>query len=228
MPALPQTVLVIDDEVDVVDLVCYNLESAGFQTLSSTDGAEGLRLAQTERPHAIILDVMLPGMHGYQVLEELKKDSRTKDIPVIMVTAKAEVSDRIMGLKAGVDDYVTKPFSPKELVLRVNTLLKWQRRSEEPSTLECGPFFLDRAQLRCYLDGELINLTSTEFRLLAVLVESEGKVVTREELFERVWGDGDSKSRTLDTHLMRLRDKLGEDAKAIHNVRGKGYRCEVL
>lgn len=226
MPAPEQTVLVVDDESDVVDLVCYNLQRAGFRTLQALDGGVGLREAQEKRPDAIVLDLMLPGMHGYQVFEALKQDSRTKDIPVIMVTAKAEVSDRIMGLKAGADDYVTKPFSPKELVLRIQALLKWRRPPDEDSTIESGPFFLDRAQLRCYLSGELINLTSTEFKLLSILVEQSGKVVSRETLFEKVWGTEGSKSRTLDTHLMRLKEKLGEDARAIRNVRGKGYRYD--
>lgn len=223
-----QTVLVVDDETDVVDLVCYSLEKAGYGTLKAFDGGSGLRVAQIERPDVIILDLMLPGMHGYQVFDALKQDSRTNDIPVIMVTARAEVSDRIKGLKAGVDDYVTKPFSPKELVLRVAAVLKWQEAPEKEETkLESGPFFLDRSNLRCYLSGELLNLTSTEFKLLATLIEQSGEVVARQELFERVWGKGDAKSRTLDTHLMRLREKLGEEARWIQNVRGKGYRYEV-
>ena len=169
---------------------------------------------------------MLPGMHGFQVFDALKQDSRTKEIPVIMVTAKAEVSDRIAGLKAGLDDYVTKPFSPKELVLRVQALLKWLPETNTAITLESGDFFLDRNALRFYLDGELVNLTSTEFKLLALLIEQAGDVVARETLFEKVWGKGDATSRTLDTHLMRLREKLGNYAQVIQNVRGKGYRYE--
>lgn len=228
MPDPERTILVIDDESDVVDLVCYNLEKAGYKTLKALEGVGGLSMAKLERPDAIILDLMLPGMNGYQVFEALKQDSRTKDIPVIMVTAKAEVSDRIRGLKAGVDDYVTKPFSPKELVLRVASILKWQQSPEEEDTkLESGPYFLDRSNLRCYCSGELINLTSTEFKLLATLIEQSGELVLREELFERVWGKEDATSRTLDTHVMRLREKLGKEAHLIQNVRGKGYRYDV-
>lgn len=218
------TVLVIDDEIDVVDLVCFNLEKAGLGTLKAYNGSDGLELAQHDRPSAIVLDLMLPGMHGYQVLEALKQDSRTKDIPVIMVTARAEVTDRIAGLKAGVDDYVTKPFSPKELVLRVQGLLRWLPESGVETNLESGLFFLDLNAQRCYLDGEFVNLTSTEFKLLALLIEHTGNVVSRESLFEHVWGKGDATSRTLDTHLMRLREKLGDHAQNIQNVRGKGYR----
>ena len=222
------TILVVDDEADVVDLVCFNLEKAGYKTLKAHDGNEGLRLARQDRPSAMILDLMLPGLNGFQVFEALKQDSRTKDLPVLMVTAKAETTDRIAGLKIGVDDYITKPFSPKELVLRVGAVLKWQPAQSHDAVLESGPFFIDRTQRRCYLDGELINLTSTEFQLLSILVEHAGHVVTRETLFERVWGNGDATSRTLDTHLMRLREKLGDDAQCIQNVRGKGYCYQAL
>lgn len=226
MEAAQHTVLVVDDEIDVVDLVCFNLEKAGLTTLKAYNGTDGLTLAQHNRPSAIVIDLMLPGMNGFQVFDALKQDSRTKDIPVIMVTAKAEVSDRIAGLKAGVDDYLAKPFSPKELVLRVQALLKWLPETIITATSELGPFFLDRNTLRCYLNGELVNLTSTEFKLLALLIEQSGNVVTRETLFDKVWGKGEATSRTLDTHLMRLREKLGDDAQAIQNVRGNGYRYD--
>ena len=186
MDTAQHTVLVIDDEIDVVDLVCFNLEKVGVRTLKAYNGRDGLKLAQNDRPSAIVLDLMLPGMHGFQVFDALKQDSRTKEIPVIMVTAKAEVSDRIAGLKAGLDDYVTKPFSPKELVLRVQALLKWLPETNTAITLESGDFFLDRNALRFYLDGELVNLTSTEFKLLALLIEQAGDVVARETLFEKV------------------------------------------
>lgn len=226
MDATEHTILVIDDEADVVDLVCYNLEKVGFKTLKALSGNTGLDLAQTQRPSAIILDLMLPGLNGFQVFDSLKRDSRTKDIPVLMVTARAETSDKIAGLKAGVDDYITKPFSPKELVLRVRAVLKWSRPHSPEAILESGPFFLDKAQLRCYLNGNLVSLTSTEFRLLTLLVEQTGEVVSRQTLFENIWGKSDAGSRTLDTHLMRLREKLGKDAKLISNIRGQGYRYD--
>ena len=220
------TILVVDDESDVVDLVCYNLEKEGFKTLSALDGIAGLDLARRHRPSAIILDLMLPGMTGLEIFASLKHDSRTRDIPVIMVTAKAETTDRIAGLKAGVDDYVTKPFSPKELVLRLRAVLKWKTPTPEVR-LESGPFFLDRGQLHCYIDDERIDLTTTEFKLLAFLLESEGRVVTRKALFQGVWGAEEAMSRKMDTHLMRLREKLGDHAAAIQNVRGKGYRFHL-
>ena len=227
MDPAQHTILVVDDEEDVVDLVCYNLEKEGFKTLKALDGTTGLEIAQRERPSVLILDLMLPGLNGFQVFNALKQDSRTKDIPVIMLTAKAETSDRITGLKAGVDDYVTKPFSPKELILRVAAVLKWVRQEPSETVVESGPFLLDRGQLRCYLDGELVRLTSTEFKILLALVDGGGDTVTRESLFENIWGTAEKcSSRTLDTHVMRLREKLGEDGDRIKNVRGKGYRYD--
>ncbi|MFT4636705.1 MAG: two-component system phosphate regulon response regulator PhoB [Verrucomicrobiales bacterium] len=221
------TILVVDDEEDVVDLVCYNLEKEGFQTLRALNGTKGLEIAKRERPSVMILDLMLPGMNGLQVFHGLKQDSRTKDIPVIMLTAKAETSDRILGLKAGVDDYVTKPFSPKELILRVAAVLKWVRPVASETMVETGPFVLDRGQLRCYIGGELIHLTSTEFKILLALVDGSGVTVTRESLFEKIWGSMEKESsRTVDTHVTRLRRKLGEDGDRIKNVRGQGYRYE--
>ncbi len=224
MEANAHTILVIDDEEDVVDLICFNLEKDGYVTLRALDGQTGVNLACQHRPSAIVLDLMLPGLDGFQVFEALRQDARTRHIPVLMVTAKAETADRIAGLKAGVDDYLTKPFSPKELVLRVKALLKWVP-DQTGMVVESGPFYLDKSALCCYIDGEEVSLTSTEFRLLAMLVSREGETVTREDLIEHIWGaSGNPSSRSLDTHLMRLREKLGADAALIKNVRGKGYR----
>lgn len=218
-----QTVLVVDDEHDVVDLISFNLEQQGFQVIKSYDGNEGLEAAKKHLPDAIILDLMLPGRNGYQVFEGLRKDSRTRAIPVIMLTAKAETSDRIQGLKMGAEDYLTKPFSPKELVLRVRSLLKWSAAAPQINRLRSGPFLIEKSRLQAYLDGEPLNLTGTEFQILLLLLENEGKTVTREDFQAKIWGSEETGSRALDTQMMRLREKLGSQAAAIRSVRGTGY-----
>ena len=224
-PLTDRTILVIDDEEDVVDLITFNLQKAGYRSIQAHDGSTGIALARSEQPDVIILDLMLPGQNGFQLFETFRADSRTKDIPVIMLTARAEPSDRIAGLKLGADDYVTKPFSPKELILRVQAILRWLPPRTENTALRLGPFHLDRAHLRCYLHGEPLNLTTTEFKLLAYMLENVGEIVTRETLVEKIWGVSKNKrSRTLDTHLMRLREKLRDDGNQIENVRGEGYR----
>lgn len=226
----PFSVLVIDDEQDIVDLIAFNLEKAGFKPLTAIDGNTGITVAQREIPDLIVLDIMLPGCSGLQVFESLKADTRTKDIPVIMLSAKAETTDRITGLKMGADDYITKPFSPKELLLRIQSILRWVREPTEGLVVRSGPFFLEKPQLRCYVDGELINLTVTEFKLLCYLMERPGQVASREELLANVWGYGEApskSSRTLETHLMRLREKIGPQAAAhLRNVRNEGYRFD--
>lgn len=222
------TVLIIDDEQDIVGLIAYNLQLAGFDTLEALNGNDGLALALRQRPDLIVLDLMLPGMNGIQVFEALERDTRTKDIPVIMLSAKAETADRITGLKLGADDYMTKPFSPKELVLRVQSILRWIQEPPAGVVIRSGPLYLDKSHLRCYLDGECLNLTTTEFKLLAYLIDHAGETVTREALLAKVWGyEEDKTSRTVDTHLMRLREKLGDSADVIRNVRGQGYRFEA-
>ncbi len=221
---IKETILVVDDEADIVELVCFNLEQAGFQTLKALDGSTGLELAKQHRPNAIVLDLMLPGMNGFEVFKALKFDTRTKNIPVLMVTARAETTDRITGLKAGADDYITKPFSPKELVLRVQAVLKWAPPKRPDTIIESGPLFLDRSDLSGFLNGAPLRTTSTEFKLLTLLVDHMGEVVTRQALFDKIWGKKeDCTSRTLDTHMMRLKEKLGDEARYIKNVRGKGY-----
>ncbi len=222
------TVLVIDDEADVVDLVCYNLEKAGYRCLRAADGNKGEALARREKPDAIVLDVMLPGRDGFKVFQDLRQHALTKNIPVLILSARAETSDRIAGLKLGVDDYLTKPFSPKELVLRVAGLLKWRAAKDSELTISCDPFLLDRSDLRCYLEGVDVNLTATEFKILAQLMTQPNELVTREALKEEVWQISEkSASRALDTHLMRLREKLGPYATMVKNVRGEGYLFDV-
>lgn len=222
---LMQKILVVEDEVDIADLIRYNLERAGYQVFKAHDGITGTELALKERPDLVVLDLMLPGRNGIGVFKEIKRDSRTAHVPVIMLTARAQTEDRIQGLELGADDYLTKPFSPKELVLRVNAIL---RRSEGvPGLVEFqyGPFRFDKNSVRFYLDNEPTDLTSTEFKLLLFLCERAGKPQDRNDLLRTVWGYCDEvHSRTLDTHMKRLRQKLGEHGALIETVRGIGYQ----
>ncbi len=219
-----QRVLVVEDEVDIADLIMFNLQRAGYQVLKAHDGICGTEMAIRERPDLIVLDLMLPGRDGYTVFREIRRDARTARIPVIMLTARAQTEDRIQGLEAGADDYLTKPFSPKELVLRVNAILR--RADAPPASAEFGfgPFRFDKNSVRFYLDNKPVDLTSTEFKLLLYLCERSGKPQDRHELHRTVWGYSDDvHSRTLDTHMKRLRQKLGPHGALVETVRGVGY-----
>jgi two-component system phosphate regulon response regulator PhoB len=219
-----QRVLVIEDEVDIADLIMFNLQRAGYGVLQAHDGINGSEMAIRERPDLVVLDLMLPGRDGYSVFREIRRDARTSHIPVIMLTARAQTEDRIQGLEAGADDYLTKPFSPKELVLRVNAIL---RRADAPPgavQYEFGPFRFDKNAVRFYLENTPLDLTSTEFKLLLYLCERSGKPQDRNDLLRTVWGYSDEvHSRTLDTHMKRLRQKLGEHGALVETVRGVGY-----
>jgi len=219
-----QKILIVEDERDIADLVGFNLERAGYEVLKAHDGITGADMAIQQRPDLVILDLMLPGKDGYGVFKELRRDSRSRDIPVIMLTARAQTEDRIQGLEAGADDYLTKPFSPKELMLRVQAVLK--RSDGPPGAVEVtyGPFRFDKNSLKFYLQGQPVELTSTEFKLLLFLTERAGKAQDRNDLLRTVWGYSDEvHSRTLDTHMKRLRQKLGEHAAMVETVRGIGY-----
>jgi two-component system phosphate regulon response regulator PhoB len=224
-----QKILVIEDERDIADLIGFNLQRAGFEVLKAYDGLTGTEVAMRERPNLIVLDLMLPGRDGYGVFRELRRDPRSASIPVIMLTARAQTEDRIQGLEAGADDYLTKPFSPKELMLRVQAVLK--RSEAPPGAVEFtyGPFRFDKNSLRFYLDGEPVDLTATEFKLLLFLCERSGKPQDRNDLLRTVWGYSDEvHSRTLDTHMKRLRQKLGDHGALIETVRGVGYCVAAL
>ncbi|MGB1130696.1 MAG: winged helix-turn-helix domain-containing protein [Haloferula sp.] len=182
-----------------------------------------------ETPDLVILDLMLPAKDGYAVFKDLKRDARSRDIPVIMLTARAQTEDRIQGLEAGADDYLTKPFSPKELLLRVQAVLKRVDASPGAVTVEYGPFKFDKNDLKFYLGGDPTDLTSTEFKLLLFLTERAGKPQDRNDLLRSVWGYSDDvHSRTLDTHMKRLRQKLGDHSGMVETVRGIGYRVATL
>jgi two-component system phosphate regulon response regulator PhoB len=217
-------ILIVEDERDINDLIGFNLQRAGYEVIKAYDGLEGTELALRERPDLILLDLMLPGRDGYGVFRELRRDSRTSNTPVIMLTARAQTDDRIQGLEAGADDYLTKPFSPKELMLRVQAILKRVEGPPGNVDLTFGPFRFDKNALKFYLENEPVDLTSTEFKLLLFLCERPGKTQDRNDLLRSVWGYSDATfSRTLDTHMKRLRQKLGPYGTMIETIRGIGY-----
>jgi two-component system, OmpR family, phosphate regulon response regulator PhoB len=220
------TVLVVDDEADIVELITFNLQRQGLRVITASDGLTAVQLAKEKQPDLVVLDLMLPGKDGFSVFKDLRGDTRTSQIPVIMLTARGELDDKISGLELGADDYVTKPFSPKELTLRVQALLKRTKRVIADASLKRGNFHLERNTLKLYLSGQPVDLTATEFKLLRLLIEAEGQPQTRDELLREVWGyQTDSVlTRTLDTHIKRLREKLGNYSDSIETIRGVGYR----
>lgn len=218
-------VLVVDDEPDVIDLVRYHLRRAGYEVTIAETGGAALRQARAERPDAIVLDLMLPEMSGMEVCRELKLDANTRDIPILMLTAKGQTSDRISGLETGADDYITKPFSPKELTLRITAILNRLQQSRKKDVLEVDDFIVDRANFEILLAGNKLELTITEFKLLALLIERRGRTQSRETLLYDVWGYKNLiDTRTVDTHMRRLREKLESHSNRITTVRGEGYR----
>lgn len=220
-------ILIIEDEHDIAELIGFNLRRAGYAVCMAHDGIEGTAMALRERPSLIVLDLMLPGRDGFGVFRELRRDARSASIPVIMLTARAQTEDRIQGLEIGADDYLTKPFSPKELLLRVQAILK--RSEGPPGSVEFvhGPFRFDKNALKFYVEDEPADLTATEFKLLLYLCERAGRAQDRNELLRTIWGYSDEvHSRTLDTHMKRLRQKLGTCGSWIETIRGVGY-CVV-
>jgi len=218
-------ILIIDDEQDVIDLLSLHLRKAGYALSTATDGAAGLRKAREELPALIILDLMLPKMPGLEICQVLKMDSATRRIPIIMLTAKAEEIDRIVGLEFGADDYVTKPFSPRELILRVNAILRRGKGETLEEKMSTGAITLDPARHHVTVGGKAVRLTSVEFKLLSMLMKRKGRVQARDRLLNEVWGyESLIDTRTVDTHVRRLRKKLGKAAAAIETVRGFGYR----
>jgi two-component system phosphate regulon response regulator PhoB len=219
-------ILVVEDEQDILDLVGYHLEQAGNKVLKATDGAEGLRLCRDELPDLVVLDLLLPNMEGKEVCRRIRRGAETNRIPVLILTAKAEEVDRIVGFEIGADDYMTKPFSPRELVLRVESILNRTLKKKPASNLIRFPgIFIDPDQPRVEIDNEEVSLTATEFKLLYYLASHAGRVQTREILLDQVWGYSfEGYARTVDTHVRRLRTKLGPLKSCIETVRGIGYR----
>ena len=227
MKATPsKRILVIEDEQDVIDLLTLNLQKAGGFTVSTaTDGAIGLRKACGEAPALIVLDLMLPKMAGLEVCKVLKTDPATRHIPIIMLTAKAEEIDRIVGLEFGADDYVTKPFSPREIILRIRAIMRRGTGEATEEKLTAGLITVDPARHHVAVDGKSVRLTTVEFNLLTRLMQRPGRVQSRDRLLNEVWGyESVIDTRTVDTHVRRLREKLGKAAGAIETVRGFGYR----
>ncbi|PYJ69214.1 MAG: DNA-binding response regulator [Verrucomicrobia bacterium] len=216
-------ILIIEDESDVADLLTLNLRKAGFRVSTASDGASGLQKGREDRPDFIVLDLMLPKMSGLEVCKILKSDTATAQIPILMLTAKAEEVDRIVGLEFGADDYVTKPFSPREIVLRIRAIF---RRGEKPEeSLKAGPIAIDPSRHEVRVNGKQVHLTSLEFKLLQTLIQRRGRVQDRDRLLNEVWGyESVIDTRTVDTHVRRLREKLGKAGDAIETVRGFGYR----
>ncbi len=224
-------ILVVDDERDIVELVRYNLTKNGYDALVATDGTEALQIATRELPDLIILDLMLPGIHGTEVARRLKGDTRTAHIPIVMLTAKGEETDVVVGLTLGADDYVTKPFSIKILLARLATVLRRAEssnaaaESEAGAPLTAGPLSIDTSKHEVNVEGEPIKLTLTEFKLLVALVGARGRVLTRDQLMDKAMGtDVFVTDRAIDVHVTAIRKKLGKASWLIHTVRGVGYR----
>ena len=220
-------ILVVDDEPDIIALVAYHLARSGYRVSTASSGPEALHAARDEQPALIILDLMLPELSGFEVLERLRADRALADIPVLMLTARREEPDRVQGLSLGADDYLVKPFSPQELVLRVRNILRRTRTktAERRNIIEIGTVEIDRDAHTVVMDGSPIDLTATEYKLLLTLADRRGRVQSRAQLLEIVWESApDIQTRTVDMHVQRLRSKLGASGELIETVRGFGYR----
>ena len=222
-------ILVVDDEPDALEILGFKLKEAGFVPLFAKDGAKALTAARDERPALIVLDLMLPEVDGLEVCKILRRDPATTSIPILMLTARAAEMDRVLGLELGADDYVTKPFSPRELVLRIKKLLARAKTTEEPTAqIRFGELEIDVPRHSVTISGSSVALTATEFRLLEILARRRGRVQTRERLLQDVWGyDNPIDSRTVDTHMRRLREKIGDTARHLETIRGVGYRFKA-
>jgi two-component system phosphate regulon response regulator PhoB len=225
-----ERILIVDDELDVVQSVAYRLEREGFSTLTATTGREALELARTELPSLVLLDLMLPDIPGTEVCRKLQSEAATRHIPIVMLTARADEIDRIVGLELGSADYITKPFSPRELVLRVRAILRRVRPADDAAAadrLVVGPITIDAAAHRVTVDGVDAGLTARELDLLAALAKKPGRVYSRGQLLTLVWPeDADVLERSVDAMVMRIRVKLGDAARLLETVRGVGYRFQ--
>ncbi len=227
---MPADVLVVEDEPDIRNLVVHHLTRDGFRCRTAATGAEALASIRTAAPDLVVLDLMLPEMNGLEVCRRLRTDPSTAGVPIIMLTAKSDEVDRIVGLEMGADDYVAKPFSPKELVARVRAVLRRARPGETSRPLAAGTVSLDTARHLVTVGGRPVGLTPKEFDLLHALLEAAGRVLSREHLLNRVWGYAradEIESRTVDVHIRRLRAKLGAEERRIETIKGVGYRFET-
>ena len=220
-------ILVVDDEPDIIALVAYHLARSGYRVSTAATGTEALQAARDEQPALVVLDLMLPELSGFEVLERLRADKALADTPVLMLTARRDEPDRVQGLSLGADDYLVKPFSPQELVLRVRNILRRSRTktSEKRNVIDMGALVIDKDAHTVTVDGSLIDLTATEYKLLLTLADRRGRVQSRAQLLEIVWESApDIQTRTVDMHVQRLRAKLGSSGEMIETVRGFGYR----
>jgi two-component system, OmpR family, phosphate regulon response regulator PhoB len=225
--SISKKILIVDDEADVTELVSYHLKAKGYQVQTTNNPNNSLGVARTFLPDLVILDVMMPDLNGIQICRLLRADPQLKNVPVIFLTAKAEESDRIQGLETGADDYICKPFSTKELTLRVQTILRrvTEVGVEGAKKLQAGEIVIDVERHQALIAGKPVELTATEFKLLRLLMERRGRVQTREHLLLNVWNyETEIETRTVDTHVRRLREKLGAEADWIETIRGVGYR----
>ena len=226
---MAQTALIVDDEQAIVDLVRYHVEKEGLQCLEANEGTAALRLAREHKPDLLILDLMLPGVDGLEICRLLRRDPATARISIIMLTAKAEEVDRVVGLEMGADDYVVKPFSPRELVARVKAVLRRGQAPSEDVVNTIGTLEVDEAKHQVRVGGESVELTVKEFDLLCALMKAKGRVLNRDQILETVWGYSnavDIESRTVDVHIRRLREKIGSEAKRVVTIKGVGYRFD--
>jgi phosphate regulon transcriptional regulator PhoB len=224
-------ILIVDDEKDIVDLVAYNFEKEGFEVLKAFDGEKALTLVRTKKPNLIVLDLMLPGIQGLEVCKQIRRDAESAGIPIIMLTAKGEELDKVIGLEVGADDYITKPFSVKELMARVKAVLRRADVREQPEKAETFEFKGLRIDLKSYevtVNGRKVTLSPTEFKLLRFLSQNPGRVYSRDQILDRVWGDESFvEPRTVDVHVRRLRAQIEQDENSpnyIVTVRGVGYK----
>lgn len=227
---MKETILIVEDEKDIVKMLEYNLKKDGFKTLIAYNGEKAVELAQKEHPDLVILDLMLPGMDGLEVCRMLKKENKTASIPIIMLTAKSQESDKIVGLELGADDYVSKPFSPKELIARIKAVLRRiKEKDKPPEVLKIGELTIDFSKINVAVKDKAVELTSKEFELLKALVKARGRVLSRDYLLDTIWGFDQAmeiQTRTVDVHIRTLRKKLKSAAKYIITVKNYGYRFE--
>jgi phosphate regulon transcriptional regulator PhoB len=222
-------VLLVEDERDIVELVRYHLEKEGMTVVHAGDGGRALRLATAEHPDLVVLDLMLPGLDGLEVCRQLRRDPATRAVPIVMLTARGDEVDRVVGLEVGADDYVVKPFSPRELVARIRAVLRRTRPPPVAAVRRAGTLELDEARHAATVAGQPVGLTAREFALLAALMRAGGRVLSRDQLLETAWGHpaaGEVETRTVDVHVRRLREKLGPEARRVVTVKAVGYRFE--
>jgi phosphate regulon transcriptional regulator PhoB len=227
---MKEKILIVDDEKDIVKMLDYNLKKDGYRVISASDGEDALDLAGREHPDLIVLDLMLPGLDGLEVCKTLKKEGKTASIPIIMLTAKTQESDKVIGLELGADDYMTKPFSPRELLARIKAVLRRAKDKEKlPEIIKSGDLTLDLARISVSVKNKKIELTAKEFKLLKTLLQAKGRVLSRDYLLDTIWGFDHAieiETRTVDVHIRTLRKKLKTEAKRIITVKNYGYRFD--